>query len=512
MTHIAYSGNISPAVWLSFKGNKVPGAHASADDDYVYEIENECLFEWDIVFNTGSHVHHLTRRASRRNRYFSASLNTYRNPPVNASVLNEILDAQDSGTLSVTVTMKIWYHSFFRHILHEMRQTVTNENNLANPSDQAAVLGAFRRRSGGRYRYAREEQQLRDIPAMLSGFDIVPSGGSGPPGVKLYIYLKVKENLATADANNVTEYLVASDYSKVNKYGRYRANAWDASPPPARVPTIEVCLETWERNLWQYFLNYADLTRGRHLMNHIVGQGRTRHTRGGGQLEVVREVRNGIDQLLITANHWGQRREDRTTEAYQYQMSNIFGSIHQSRWRASPVRVIRKLDDMHTYNLNDHAAFILQVGCGHCGEHAAVSFAILCALHGGGMSALLGSIVKSGNANIDHAFVVGGLRPREIIETTIRSSRNSSGSVGDAIDVWNLRDALTDAGAGTDGYVCDPYLDPSQIAQTARALLASLNSARRRSRHKDTDFLWYGDVFPATPALSRTAVASVRNV
>ncbi|BBO87059.1 hypothetical protein DSCOOX_02390 [Desulfosarcina ovata subsp. ovata] len=128
------------------------------------------------------------------------------------------------------------------------------------------------------------------------------------------------------------------------------------------------------------------------------------------------------------------------------------------------------------------------------------------------MSALLGSIVKSGNANIDHAFVVGGLRPREIIETTIRSSRNSSGSVGEAIDVWNLRDALTDAGAGTDGYVCDPYLDPSQIAQTARALLASLNSSRRRSRHKDTDFLWYGDVFPATPALSRTTVASVRNV
>ncbi|BBO80403.1 hypothetical protein DSCO28_09690 [Desulfosarcina ovata subsp. sediminis] len=93
---------------------------------------------------------------------------------------------------------------------------------------------------------------------MLSGFDIVPAGGSGPPGVKLYIYLKVKENLATADADNVTEYLVASDYSKINKYGSDRANAWDASPPPARVPTIEVCLETWERNLWQYFLNYAD--------------------------------------------------------------------------------------------------------------------------------------------------------------------------------------------------------------------------------------------------------------
>ncbi len=512
MSHIAYSGDISPAIWLSFKGHKVPGAHADADEDFVYEIENECLFQWDIACDTGARVHHLVRRASSSRRYFSDALNTYLNPPVHATVLNEILDAHDAGTLTITVTMKVWYHVFFRHILHHLRETATNEQNLANPSDQAAIMSSFRRRSGGTYRYTREERQIDDVPAMLSGFDITPSGGSGPPGVKLYIYLKVKEDLPASDANEVTEILVACDYSKINKFGRDRANAWYATPTPPTVPAIEVCLETWERNTWQYFLNYADLTRGRHLVDHVVSQARARQTGGGGQAEVVREVRDQIDQLLITANHWGQRREDRTTEAYQYQMSNAFGSIHQSRWRASPVRMIRDLDDMHTYSLNEKAAFILQVGCGHCGEHATVTYAILCALHSGGMSALLGSVVNSGNANIDHAFVVGGLRPREIIETTINSSRNSGGSVGDYIEVWNLRDALADAGSSVDGYVCDPYLDPSQIAQTARALLASLNSARRRARHKDTDFLWFGDVHPAAPALARISVASVRNV
>jgi hypothetical protein len=512
MTHIAYSGDISPAIWLSFKGNKVPGAHADADANFVYEIENECLFEWDIVCNTGARVHHLVRRASSSRRYFSDALNTYLNPPVTATVLNEILDARDAGTLSITVTMKVWYHSFFRHILHHLRETATHEHNLANPSDQTAIRSSFQRRSGGIYHYTREERQITDIPAMLSGFDVVPSGGSGPPSVKLYIYLKVQEDLSTTDANDLTEILVACDYSKINKFGSDRANAWDVTPTPSPLPAIEVCLETWERNTWQYFLNYADLTRGRHLVDHIVGQARARHTGGGGQAEVVREVRDQVDRLLITANHWGQRREDQTTEAYQYQMSNAFGSIHQSRWRASPVRMLRQLDDTHTYSLHEKAAFILQVGCGHCGEHASVTYAILHLLHSGALSALLGSFVHSGNANIDHAFVVGGLRPREIIETTINSSRNGSGSVGDSIDVWNLRDALADAGSSVDGYVCDPYLDPSQIAQTGRGLLAGLNSARRRAGHKDTDFLWFGDVHPAAPALTRMSVASVRNV
>lgn len=511
MTHISYSGSISPAIWLSFKGHKATGAHTDADDDYAYNIANECLYQWEIIFDTGSRFHHMVRRARRGRRYFNDRLNTYLNPPVSAAVLNEILHAHDAGSLNIYVTCKVWYHKFFRHILNYLRRTSSDLHNLANPTDEAAVRASFRHRGSRRYSYVREEKELRDIPAILSGYHIVPAaGGSGPPGVKLYIYLKSKEDLSRNDADDITETFVAADYSKINRFGRQRANAWYYSP--ATVPNIEVCLETWERNTWQYFLNYTDLSRGERLFNHIKARARARQAGGGGQANVIQTVRNEIDRLVITANHWGQRREDRTRESYQYHLSNVFGSIHQSRWRASPVRIIRRLEGRHSYNYPESAAFVLQVGCGHCGEHATTSYAILASLHSGGMGALLGSIVNSGNANIDHAFVVGGIRPTEVIETTVNNPRSGSGSIGDAITVWDLRGALTAAGAGVEGYVCDPYLDPSQIAQTARRLLTSLNSSRKRTRGLDTDHLYFGAVHPAAPSLSRRSVGSVRNV
>jgi hypothetical protein len=128
------------------------------------------------------------------------------------------------------------------------------------------------------------------------------------------------------------------------------------------------------------------------------------------------------------------------------------------------------------------------------------------------MSTGLGSFIKGGNANIDHAFVVGGLRPAEIIETTARNPRNGARSVGATIRVWNLRDALGAAGSGFDGYVCDPYLAPSEIAQTARGLLAGLNNHRKRSRGLDTDYLSFGRVHPATPTLPVRMQSSVHHV
>ena len=140
MSHISYSGHIAPAIWLSFKGHKVADAHADADDDFLYTIANECLYEWDIAFSTGSRTHHLIRVASGTQRHFHERLNTYLNPPVDASVLNEILAATDAGALQVQVSCKVWYHAFFRHILNHLRRTSADLHNLANPVDPQAWL------------------------------------------------------------------------------------------------------------------------------------------------------------------------------------------------------------------------------------------------------------------------------------------------------------------------------------------------------------------------------------
>lgn len=52
MSHITYTGNVQPAVWLSFKSDKVSGAHSSANGNFLYEIENESTFEFTISATT----------------------------------------------------------------------------------------------------------------------------------------------------------------------------------------------------------------------------------------------------------------------------------------------------------------------------------------------------------------------------------------------------------------------------------------------------------------------------
>ncbi|MCX7727021.1 MAG: hypothetical protein N2053_09260, partial [Chitinispirillaceae bacterium] len=118
------------------------------------------------------------------------------------------------------------------------------------------------------------------------------------------------------------------------------------------------------------------------------------------------------------------------------------------------------------------------------------------------------NVIFTGNANIDHAFVVGGIRVVEIINTFYRHS-HSPGNVGDPVTVWDLRSTLA-ANPGKAGFVLDPYLAPSRQAVTAQDLLNALNAPRRGN--KRTDFLWWGGQYPETPYPRVTSRNSVTGV
>jgi hypothetical protein len=394
--------------------------------------------------------------------------------------------------------------------------------NLANPQNTATVEDSFtyvRNGSNGNITHKKIIKDLSNIPAMLSGYDIIPGRvASDPPKVKLNIYLKIREDLPDAERTEASQVFIAADYTKIAMYGRNtRSNLWfgderyfsRASPDPsAPAPTgIERCLKTWEKNVINYLWNFTDLTRGESIRNEIIQAGVADIAKS--QFEVVQTIRNSIDARMITSNHWGDLREDWVTEQYQRKLSDLFGSLHQLKWYASPVSFIRDLSNAHlSSDMDLQSAFILQWGTGHCGEHSTVSYTIIRSLMQLGHTAKFENVIFSGNANIDHAFVVGGVRVNNVIHTFYRKS-SSPGNVGDPVDVWDLRATLA-ANPGKSGFVLDPYLAPSRQAQTASDLLIALNAPRRG--HKQTDFLWWGGQFPELPAPSEENRASVRNV
>src|SRR5262249_58242310 len=111
---------------------------------------------------------------------------------------------------------------------------------------------------------------------------------------------------------------------------------WFSTPGVA--PTgIEREMMQGEKNVAHFLWNHTSLDRGDKIFREVVDAGKAA---AGGKtaLEAVKVVRDDIDARLITANHSGQRREDRVTETYQRKLSDVLGAIHQSQWlMSSPV-------------------------------------------------------------------------------------------------------------------------------------------------------------------------------
>jgi hypothetical protein len=508
MTRIAFKGSVKPAVFLSFKSIKVPGCHSSADEDFSYEVENESLFDFTLVATTPT-VYRLERHTSKSKRLFDSTLNTFIAEPIAASALNDIFDARDAGNLKLFLTVKIWYKQFFRELLRFLTRTAGDTFTLARPDDPKPVEDSYRYSksgSGVSVTHIDKQDMIKDIPCLLTGWNITPAKSPKiPPAVKLFFYMQLKEKLSAADRDSAVRIFLASDYSKVYRFGRNnRPNPWwSSSGTPSG---IERSLETWEQNISNYLLNHTSMTRGETIRQEIISNAKT--VMAKSQLDVVQEIRDDIDARLITSNHWGDLREDWIKERYQHKLSDVFGAIHQTQWYASPVRFLRDMGNEQSFDDDQNARLILQWGTGHCGEHTTVSFSIVRELMNTGSAGKFESIVYSGNANIDHAFVVGGIRVRNMIHTTRRTNFHPAG-IGKPVDVWDLRDTLS-KNPGKDGFVLDPYLDQKVQARTARELLTALNAARRGP--KKTDFLYYRKQHPESPAPTEETRPSVKAV
>ena len=122
----------------------------------------------------------------------------------------------------------------------------------------------------------------------------------------------------------------------------------------------------------------------------------------------------------------------------------------------------------------------LQWGLGHCGEHASASFQVLAAIMNAGHAAKFETVIRGGNANIDHAFVVGGFKAPQVMSTRL-SKDFYLGAMDNDIMIFDLRDELA-INPGKDGFVCDPYLAPEEQRATCKALLQKLNDKDHEKR------------------------------
>jgi hypothetical protein len=522
MSKITFSGAIQPTVFFAYQSVKVPGARPTADEFYTYVMANEAVFQFSFEVTTATGVVTISRSADEKNPKFDAEHRAYICEPTSAAVLNAIADASETKVAPATLkSVKVWLKPFFFEMLKLLTRTAADTFNLARPdaSSAKAVEDSFSHSLKGDKvsvtHPANFQREIKEIPCDVTGVNIQPAAVAGqPPRVTLFVVMRVRDRLPPADRDEVVRILIAADYSKIYKFGKsVRPNAWFATEtrvPPVAATGIEKSLKVWEKNVAHYLWNHTSFDRAEKIKKEIIDRAIT--NMGKSQLEVVQGIRDDIDARMVTANHWGDLREDFKTERYQRKLSDVFGAIHQSQFLlASPVALIRFLstragqvvlldiDVAKTVNLtlDEEATFALAWGVGHCGEHSKVSYSVVRALMNAGNAAKFASLILTGNANVDHAFVVGGLRVSKVIHTRFTREAFKGAPAGTNVDVWDLREELA-KNPGIDGFVLDPYLAPTRQARTAKELLSRLNGPSRGV--KRTDVLSFREQHPPGPA------------
>lgn len=217
----------------------------------------------------------------------------------------------------------------------------------------------------------------------------------------------------------------------------------------------------------------------------------------GSQLEIVRAVRDTIDRVMITANVWDAAREDPHDETLQFRLADLIGAFNHAGGFTSPVGYIRELQEDGYFSDEEWLHAAAQIGVGHCGEHAAMAFYVLKGLMSANprIGQTLGTIILSGQANVDHSFVVGGFRPRRVVQTTVQWAGNKAFELNEHVVLLNLAEQLP---GNTEGFVCDPYLAPTAISPTAQGLAQHLQ--RLRNHQTRTEFVTFNGIYPPQPA------------
>ncbi|MCC7374722.1 MAG: hypothetical protein IT581_08695 [Verrucomicrobiales bacterium] len=500
MAILGYKGDLPVAVSFQWKGDIVAGVVDASLKDNLYVLANELVTEFEIVADLGSWEMLISRKATPKKRFFDSTLNFYVSSPISSDDLEDLLDPANKATFKVNLTFT--YRTFFDVLLTQMTRLDSTSHNPANPKDTKPILDTFTHgRSGKKVRitYKEESKTLKGLSCSLRNHDIKAAKSGKVPGVKLIFQLDFGSSPGAAEKEAMRK-LVAMDWSSLARRGRAK------SPDPVVL--------IWQENVSLYLINHTDLSRGERLRQEI----QDRHV-GKTPKALSTDLRVDIDRHLVTANHWGEDRESRKSEHYQWVLSELLGTLHQSAWRSSPVLHSRTISQLFSLTTQQKAALALQYGVGHCGEHADVSFSILMGIIDSPGN-LVSGVVSSGNANVDHAFVVYNMEVNDVIKTKATSPANSRVKVDEELHLFDLRKALA-AAAKREAFVMDPYLDASVMKSTAKELLAAINGPGKKKRKKDTDFLAYVDQYPIplgfniddiTSKTSAERAAKVKNV
>ena len=472
---INFPGPLPVALAFVWKGENITDAVTKSKANDRYVLVNESVFEFTVTGTIGAKSTTILHRATPKNRFFDDKLNMYTTSPVLGADLEQLVDPASGAKFRVDLTFS--YHTFFDVLLQQMTRSDADLHNLANPNDSKAILDTFIHKASGKsvnITYKSTTQQVQAMPCTLADKEIKPGKPGKPPAVKLLFEIDFLTGI-DAVRREAMRKLIAMDWSKLARFGK------PAQPLPAFV-------NVFNNNVLVYLANNTNIKRGEKLRAAIVA----RHT-GKSPSQLATDLRDDIDLHLVTANHWGQLREDMKTEHHQRLLSDLFGTLHQQVWLASPVHFNRVLTRDLGLTIDQTAALTLQYGTGHCGEHATTSFSVMRNIISAAGSQVSNAVL-SGNANIDHAFVVYNLTVKKSILTTATSKANTAVLVGDKIEVWNLREAI--AQNVSHGFVMDPYLDKTVMKPTAEELLTALNSKKHQAEGKDTDFLAFRGEFP----------------
>jgi hypothetical protein len=476
MAILGFTGQMPVAISIVWKGDLVPNAVTGTRKDVRMVLANESLTELTVKALMGGSLRLLERKATAKKRLYDDKLNLYVTEPIASSVVEEFLALARGAKVNLDMTFT--FNTFFEALAAQMTRTDADLRNLANANanESKAILSTFKHSASGgnvSIQYNAATQKLAAQQAQLVDSSVKMPPGGKVPAVKLVF--EIDFGAAPSDKQKeIMRKLIAMDWSKLARFGK---------PGTARQDVV-----IWANNVFIYLCNHTDIARGERFRQAIQG----RHV-GKTPLQLSVDLRVDLDAHLVTANHWGQAREDMKTETHQRLLSDLFGTLHQATFLSSPVFFLREISKRILLSDTDKdAALSLQYGVGHCGEHAGCSFSILRGIMkspGNKVSAA----IFSGNANIDHAFVVYNLVPDSFTTTKATNPKNTRVDVDAVISVFDLKDAISRNPLGS-GFVMDPYLDKTAMKATAGELLTSLNSAKRAKQGKDTDFLAFDEI------------------
>jgi hypothetical protein len=547
-----------------------PGAHRHANENFVYAIEHDLVFDFEFrpprelppgpgrtpavgpatLRKPGSRIR-VRGRAGEDNRgpvdVIRTSLRAYEPEDVPDTIIREMIAAHNAGRRNCAIDLRVWWKAFFKAMLEFMTRTSADTFNLARPDAEAPVLNTFTHvRKDAKADVdvtAVEQEEFLNIPCEIKSIEL---GKETPPTTVKIVVTLLLRNLPAEDHRKVAVALIAADWTKLYHVGTTkfdpktrkdseRPDPWFKAKDLVPANDKERALKTWETNIARYLFNHANFARGESIRKEVVTA--TLGDIAKPVVQVVQKVRDLIDARLVTANHWADNREDWNTEQYQRKLSDMLGFIHQTRWYCSPVRFRRLIagnpKEVSALSVNPDApseqnamlgfrevmtadlttrkdpgaALTFQFGTGHCGEHAEASFSVIQALMDASPPQKFLNAVFTGNANVDHAFVVGGFLVEEVIETKNQFD-DSPGGKGDARKLFDLEDHIK-RNRGVEMWVLDPYLSPTSSAPTAAGLLGRINDPARGQ--KATNFLNFAGQISSIPPtfVSRASVKGV---